>query len=152
MKREQVDLTRLCAEAVSDARAAGPDHRWTLSVPSGPLYVAGDDSRLYLSLANLLGNARMHTPPGTSVAVSLCADADAAVLRVVDDGPGVPASMQSEVFGRFTRGDPSRSRKNGSTGLGLAIVSAVLAAHEESVVLHSAPGRTEFTVRMPREA
>jgi two-component system OmpR family sensor kinase len=149
LRRESVDLTKLCAEAVSDARAACPDHRWSLALPSGPVYVTGDESRLYLALANLLSNARVHTPPGTSVQVSLIAEVGTAVVRVVDDGPGIPAGMQSEVFGRFTRADPSRSRAGGSTGLGLAIVSAVVGAHGGSVTVRSVPGRTEFMVRLP---
>lgn len=149
LNREPVDLTKLCAEAVSDASAASPGHRWSLAVPSEPLSVIGDDSRLYLSLANLLGNARVHTPPGTAVRVSLTAETGTAVLRVVDDGPGIPPALQPEVFGRFTRADESRSRKAGSTGLGLAIVEAVMAAHGGSVTLSSVPGRTEFTIRLP---
>lgn len=149
LRREPVDLTKLCIEAVSDARAAAGDHRWSLTLPSGPVYVTGDESRLYLSLANLLSNARVHTPPGTSVQVSLIAEAGTAVVQVVDDGPGIPAAMQSEVFGRFTRADQSRSRTGGSTGLGLAIVSAVLGAHGGSVTVRSVPGCTEFMVRLP---
>ena len=149
LRREPVDLNKLCAEAVSDARAASPGHRWSLALPPGPVYVTGDESRLYLSLANLLSNARVHTPPGTSVQVSLIAEACTAVVRVVDDGPGIPAAMQSEVFGRFTRADQSRSRAGGSTGLGLAIVSAVAGAHGGSVTVRSVPGLTEFTLRLP---
>ena len=103
-------------------------------------------------VANLLANARTHTPPGTSVTLSLHAEPSAAVLRVVDDGPGIPAELQSEVFERFARGDTSRSRKGGSTGLGLAIASAVVRAHGGSIELNSVPGLTEFTVRLPRTA
>ena len=79
----------------------------------------------------------------------LVIEADAAVLRVSDDGPGIPAGLQAEVFERFARADSSRSRKDGSTGLGLAIASAVVHAHHGSIALESAPGRTEFTVRLP---
>ena len=68
---------------------------------------------------------------------------------MIDDGPGIPVELQSEVFERFARGDTSRSRKEGSTGLGLAIASAVVRAHNGSIALRSAPGRTEFTVRLP---
>jgi two-component system OmpR family sensor kinase len=151
LKREQVDLTRLCAEAVSDARAAGPDHHWSVAVPSGPLDMIGDGERLYLSIANLLANARVHTPPGTSVAVSLTAEADTSVVQVLDDGPGIPAELQADVFERFTRADGSRSHSGGSTGLGLAIVEAVVRAHGGSIDVSSASGRTEFTVRLPRD-
>lgn len=152
LEQQPVDLSRLSADVVSDAHAAGPDHQWNLDVPADPLYVTGDDARLHQVVANLLGNARTHTPPGTVVTLSLTADGDAAVLRVVDNGPGIPAELQSEVFERFARGDTSRSRHAGSTGLGLAIVSAVVRAHHGAIELRSVPGHTEFTVRLPRTA
>ncbi|MCV7176738.1 HAMP domain-containing histidine kinase [Mycolicibacterium sphagni] len=150
LEREPVDLARLSADVVSDAHVAGPDHEWNLDLPPDPLYVTGDDARLHQVVANLLANARTHTPPGTSVTLSLHSEPDAAVLRVADDGPGIPAELQSEVFERFARGDTSRSRKGGSTGLGLAIASAVVRAHSGSIELRSVPGWTEFTVRLPR--
>ncbi|CNI67945.1 Sensor protein kinase walK [Mycobacterium tuberculosis] len=71
------------------------------------------------------------------------------VLQVIDNGAGIPAQLQSEVFERFARGDTSRSSKGGSTGLGLAIVSAVVKAHHGTITVDSAPGHTEFTVRLP---
>jgi two-component system OmpR family sensor kinase len=150
LERQPVDLARLCADVVSDAHAAGPDHRWTLDAPGEPVPVPGDDARLHQVVANLLANARVHTPADSSVTVSLHTEADVAVLRVADDGPGIPGELQSEVFERFARADTSRSRKEGSTGLGLAIVSAVVRAHHGTITLDSSPGRTEFTVRLPR--
>ena len=154
LERMPVDLARLCADAISDAHAAGPDHRWNLEVPGEPVLVPGDDARLHQVVANLLANARVHTPPGSSVTLSLHTesldgDLDEAVLRVADDGPGIPAELQSEVFERFARADASRSHKDGSTGLGLAIVSAVVRAHHGSIALESVPGRTVFTVCLP---
>lgn len=149
LDRRPVDLARLCADVVSDAHAAGPLHNWRLEVPAEPVLVTGDDARLHQVVANLLANARVHTPPGTSVTVALTADADRAVLRVTDEGPGVPVELQSEVFERFARADTSRSRRDGSTGLGLAIVSAVVRAHHGTIEMRSAPGHTEFTVRLP---
>jgi two-component system OmpR family sensor kinase len=82
----------------------------------------------------------------------LVSDATHSVLTVTDNGPGIPESLQSEVFERFARGDSSRSRKGGSTGLGLAIVSAVVKAHDGTIELDSTPGHTEFTVRLPLTA
>lgn len=149
LDRQPVDLARLCADVISDAHAAGPDHHWNLEVPAEPVLVVGDDARLHQVVANLLANARVHTPPGSSVALSLHTDGDDAVLRVADDGPGIPAELQSEVFERFARADTARSHKDGSTGLGLAIVSAVVRAHHGSIALASVPGRTVFTVRLP---
>ncbi len=82
----------------------------------------------------------------------LSIDTTHAVLTVTDNGPGIPEPLQPEVFERFARGDTSRSRKGGSTGLGLAIVSAVVKAHNGTIDVHSAPGHTKFTVRLPLTA
>lgn len=149
LERRPVDLARLCADLVSDAHAAGPDHHWNLEVPPEPLLVSGDDARLHQVVANLLANARVHTPAGTTVTLSVNSDGDTAILRVMDDGPGIPAVLQPEVFERFARADTARSHVDGSTGLGLAIVSAVVGAHNGTIALRSAPGNTEFTVRLP---
>jgi two-component system OmpR family sensor kinase len=146
---EPVDLTALVIDAVSDAHVAGPEHRWRLDLPEAELLVPGDAARLHQVVANLLANARVHTPPGTTVTTRLAAGDDAVTLSVTDDGPGVPPELRDEVFERFARGDSSRSRAHGSTGLGLAIVAAVVEAHHGRVGLDSRPGRTEFTVVLP---
>ncbi|MDQ2848696.1 MAG: HAMP domain-containing histidine kinase [Actinomycetota bacterium] len=149
---DPVDLTRLAIDAVSDARAAGADHRWQLDLPSEPVTVVGDGHRLHQVLANLLANARTHTPSDSVVVTGLRTERKMAVLTVTDDGEGIPEAMQSEIFGRFVRGDSSRSRAAGSTGLGLAIVSAVTGAHGGTVAVKSRPGHTVFTVRLPIDA
>ncbi|MGK5740803.1 HAMP domain-containing sensor histidine kinase [Micromonospora sp. URMC 103] len=146
---EPVDLTALVVDAVSDAHAAGPDHRWQLDLPDEPVGVPGDAARLHQVVANLLANARVHTPAGTTVTTALRAEPGGALLCVADDGPGVPPDLQAEVFERFARGDGSRSRAHGSTGLGLAIVAAVVEAHGGTVTVASRPGATVFTVRLP---
>ena len=74
---------------------------------------------------------------------------DRSVITVTDNGPGIPAALQPEIFNRFVRGDSSRSRAAGSTGLGLAIVAAVVAAHGGTVSVQSRPGQTTFTVVLP---
>lgn len=150
LQREPVDLTRLVVDAVSDAHVAGPEHTWELDLPDQPVLVSGDEAGLHQVLANLLANARTHTPPGTAVTTSLAVDDDGyLVLTVLDNGPGIQDWLQPEVFERFARGDSSRSRRGGSTGLGLAIVDAVVRAHAGSIAVNSVPGRTEFVVRLP---
>ncbi|ORB02477.1 two-component sensor histidine kinase [Mycobacterium mantenii] len=149
LEREPVDLSRLAVDAVSDAHVAGPDHQWELDLPEEPVVVTGDAARLHQVLTNLLANARVHTGAGTIVTTRLSTEPSHTVLQVIDNGPGIPAALQSEVFERFARGDSSRSRKGGSTGLGLAIVSAVVRAHNGTITVDSTPGRTEFTVRLP---
>jgi two-component system OmpR family sensor kinase len=144
-----VDLSRLVVDAVGDAHAAGPEHVWLLDVPDEPVTATGDAARLHQVLANLLANARTHTPPGTRVTTALAATPREAVVTVSDNGPGVPAALLPDVFDRFARGDDSRTRGAGSTGLGLAIVAAVVEAHGGTVAVSSEPGATTFTVRLP---
>lgn len=149
LDREPVDLSLLTVDAVSDAHAASPAHRFELDLPEEPVEVTGDPARLHQVVANLLANARAHTPAGTRVVTSLRREGGWVRLSVVDDGPGVPAALQDSVFERFTRGDESRNRAQGSTGLGLSIVDAVATSHGGQVALDSRPGRTEFSVRLP---
>ncbi|WP_050493603.1 sensor histidine kinase [Streptomyces sp. NRRL B-1381] len=136
-------------------------HRWRLELPAEPVTVRADSARLQQVLVNLLANARTHTPPGTTVTVSVRPPARAGgpvALEVRDDGPGIPAALLPHVFERFARGDASRTRgadgggATGSTGLGLAIVQAVVTAHGGRVRVESAPGRTVFAVELPADA
>ncbi|MDT7774134.1 MAG: two-component system, OmpR family, sensor kinase, partial [Pseudonocardiales bacterium] len=72
------------------------------------------------------------------------------ILSVSDNGPGIPRALLPHVFGRFARGDTSRSRAAGSTGLGLAIAHAVTTAHGGTLRVDSVPGRTTFMVALPK--
>lgn len=145
----EVDLTRVVIDAVSDLRAAGPDHRWQLDLPDQAVELTGDQSRLTQVVVNLLNNARVHTPAGTTVTARLSRDDGIATLQVEDDGPGIPAELIPDVFERFTRGDRARTRQSGSSGLGLSIVQAVVAAHHGRTDVASRPGRTVVTVTLP---
>ena len=149
LEQGEVDLSLLVVEAVADAQVAGPAHPVSLMLPEEPVSVAGDPLRLQQVIGNLLANARVHTPEGTPIDVTLRAEGGEAVVDVVDAGPGIPAEQQRTVFERFARGDRSRSRHTGSSGLGLAIVQALVDAHHGSIALESEPGRTSFTVRLP---
>lgn len=147
---EQVDLSDLLINAVHDAHIAGPDHRWALDIPPETVSVIGDRSRLYQAVANLLSNARVHTPVGTKIAISLVSNVDCSVtMAVVDDGPGIAEELLPDVFERFARGDGSRSRVAGSTGLGLAITRAVVKAHHGTIAVDSSRSGTCFTLTLP---
>jgi two-component system OmpR family sensor kinase len=148
------DLSEIVINAVSDARAAGPDHAWQMSLPHFPVVAYGDHHRLQQVMINLLANARTHTPPGTQVHTEVSVTGPEAVITVTDNGPGIPPEVSGRIFERFARGDASRMRApdaatGGSTGLGLAIVAAVVDAHHGTVTVTSRPGRTQFTVRLP---
>jgi two-component system OmpR family sensor kinase len=91
-----------------------------LELPDDPVTVTGDSARLRQVLANLLANARTHTPPGTTVSTSLAVVDGWAIVSVADDGPGIPEQVLPDIFERFARADTSRAA--GSTGLGLAVL------------------------------
>ncbi|MFJ2955061.1 sensor histidine kinase [Streptomyces sp. NPDC087270] len=150
LARDPVDLTRLVLDAVDDARATGPDHRWVLDLPEAPITTTGDPLRLQQITGNLLANAHQHTPAGTRVTVRLRQDRASTRLVVEDDGPGIPADILDTVFERFARADHTRPGAQGhGAGLGLAIVQAVATAHGGTAEVRSRPGRTSFTVSLP---
>lgn len=159
---EEVDVAALAVDAVADAHVAGRDHTWRLDLRTlegagdetdddgtPAALVVGDEHRLRQVLVNLLSNARVHTPAGTTVVVAVAREGDRVVLRVRDDGPGIAEPLRSRLFERFARGDASRNRGSGSTGLGLAIVHAVVTAHGGTIEVDGTPGSTTFTVRLP---
>ena len=149
LDRKPVDLSLLAADAVHDASTVAPSHHTRLELPeAGPApVVLGDEARLRQVLANLVGNAYSHTPPGTSVTVRVAVTCDCAVLEVADDGPGMGAEDAARVFERFYRTDRSRARASGGTGLGLSIVASLVAAHGGTVSVRTSPdGGACFTV------
>lgn len=149
LQRVEVDLSRIALDAVDDARLTAPDHRWTLQVPGEPVSAPGDPDRLAQVVVNLLANARVHTPPGTLVRLSLTSTSESALLQVVDDGPGISADLLPRITERFVRSDGSRNRSKTASGLGLAIVSGVIDAHGGTVRISSGSGGTTIDVELP---
>ncbi|MCP9955147.1 ATP-binding protein [Actinomadura madurae] len=108
----------------------------------------GVPGRLSRVVGNLLDNAERYA--GTAVRLSLREEAGAAVLRVADDGPGVPPGDRERIFERFVRLDDARSRDDGGAGLGLAIARDLVLAHGGAITVGDAPGGGAlFEVRLP---
>jgi signal transduction histidine kinase len=149
----ETDLAGLARDAVADARAVEPDRAVTAELPPA-LVVTADEPRIRQVLANLLGNVRAHTPPGTPATVRLYLEGEGAVLEVSDAGPGMSEQDASRAFDRFHRGVRG-GEVNGhdgqadsvGSGLGLSIVHAIAAAHGGHARLRSAPG-AGTTVRL----
>ena len=155
---EPVDLLEVAGDVVHDARVLAPDRTIGLELlgESAPV-VLGDESRLRQVVMNLVSNAVTHTPAGTPVAVTLEVTPaeddgpDRVLLAVTDHGPGLSEEDRAQVFERFYRADPSRTRAAGGSGLGLSIVAALVAAHGGRVGVQSAPGDgSRFLVELPQ--
>jgi two-component system OmpR family sensor kinase len=141
MAQDPVDLNTLLTEAVASAKAAGPNHPIELSLSSAEVFVLGDSQRIHQVVANLLANARTHTPEGSLIKVSLEQGVAETIISVSDNGPGLSESDQERIFERFFRADPSRARTSGEgSGLGLSIVDAVMKAHGGYVSVQSKLG------------
>ena len=101
-------------------------------------------------LSNLLSNAARYTNEGGHVDLSVSAEADRVLLRVRDDGIGIPEHSRERIFERFYRVDAARSRAVGSTGLGLAIVKHLVSQMDGEITVDSALERGScFTVSLP---
>ena len=141
MAQEPVDLNALLTEAVASAKAAGPNHLIELSMPSAEVFILGDAQRVHQVVANLLANARTHTPDNSQIKVALEQGVAETVISVSDNGPGLSEDDQERIFERFFRADPSRARTSGEgSGLGLSIVDAVMQAHGGYVSVQSKLG------------
>jgi two-component system OmpR family sensor kinase len=151
MKSEPVNLTKLTSDAVESARVAGHLHKINYQSPAEDIYALGDNDRIHQVVANLLANARTHTPAGTVIDVSVIQSEDGVRIRISDNGPGLSEKDQERIFERFYRADSSRVRTDGEgTGLGLSIVDAVMRAHAGQVSVESKPGEgATFTLFFP---
>jgi signal transduction histidine kinase len=148
---EIVDVSVGASRVVEDAAAEIRLKNIELSVEiEDGVLVRGDESQITVLVRNLVENAVRYTTDGGRVSVGVYHDGDAAVVRVSDNGIGIPLEAQARIFERFYRVDRARSRDRGGTGLGLAIVKHVAELHGGGVQLDSELGRGSiFTARIP---
>ncbi|PJE96570.1 sensor histidine kinase [Streptomyces carminius] len=156
LDRAPMDLRTLAGDARHDLRALDASRPVELTGPGGtgppgPAPVHADEGRLRQVVANLVGNAAAHTPPGTPVRIGVGTADGRAVLEVADEGPGLAAGQADRVFDRFYRADRSRNRSGGAdAGLGLAIARSLARAHGGDVELETALGEgARFRLTLP---
>jgi signal transduction histidine kinase len=149
-----VDVDDIVDDAVRAAAAAFTDKGITLHHrPSPtPAHATADPDRLREVLDNLLRNALRHTPSGGTVTVTTLAHARNLEVTVSDTGEGITAEHLPQVFDRFYRADPARSRATGGSGIGLTIACALARAHNGDLTAHSdgAGHGATFTLTLPR--
>jgi signal transduction histidine kinase len=149
LRREPVALAGIVSRAVDLYREVAEAKGVTLAAAApADIVVTADRTRLEQVAANLIDNAVKYTPAGGRVDVEIQRDADTAILRVRDTGPGIPTDEQLRIFDRLFRGDTSRAERG--LGLGLSVVKAIVEAHAGTVEVQSEPGEgSTFTVRLP---
>ena len=151
VSREPVDLSAGARRAMEDTEAEMLAKGITLNTEiSDGVFVQGDESQMAVLVRNLVENAVRYTPEGGRVSVVVYQEGGSAIVRVSDNGIGIPLEAQARVFERFYRVDRARSRDRGGTGLGLAIVKHVAELHGGTVQLDSELGRGSiFTALVP---
>ncbi|MFT3841643.1 MAG: CheR family methyltransferase [Myxococcaceae bacterium] len=153
LRKQVIDLAPTVREAADAVRNAMQARGLEFKIEVEPgLFVDGDPARLQQLQVNLLNNALKYTPKGGHVSLSATAEDDAVVLKVRDDGVGIPPPMLEEVFELFVQLERTLDRADGGLGVGLTLVRSLVAMHGGTVTAHSdGEGKgTEFVVRLPK--
>jgi signal transduction histidine kinase len=147
----RTDLSGLIDECLETTRRAASMAE--VSVESQflePVSAVVDATQLSLAIDNLLSNAIKFTPAGGHVSISLARDGEDAIVRVADDGVGIPASERERIFDPFFRGVVARSRVVAGSGLGLSTAKTIVIAHGGTIQVHNIDsGGTTIEIRLP---
>lgn len=151
---EQLDPVTLVGDLVAEfqEKAAAQGYRVELELAGEYPLIHADREALGLALRNLLDNAVKYSPDCRTVWVEMARERGRLAIRVRDQGMGIPASEQKEIFKRFVRGTGSRAANIKGTGIGLAMARHIIEAHDGEIRLESEPGRgSTFTILLPLE-
>ena len=153
LHRERTSLDAIVKQAVETNRPLieSTSRHLTIRMPPAAIFVDADPTRLAQVFANLLNNAAKYTEPGGEIALSVERDGTWAVIRVRDNGIGIPPEMLPRVFDMFLQVDRSLEKAQGGLGVGLSLVKGLVELHGGSVEAHSLGlgCGTEFVVRLP---
>jgi two-component system CheB/CheR fusion protein len=154
LRRRVVDLRQVAAEAVDAVRETMNERglSFRTDLPAQPVFVDGDPARLQQIQVNLLSNAAKYTPRGGHVVFTVGRDGSDAVLRVRDDGAGLPPHLAESIFDLFVQATRTIDRAAGGLGVGLTLVRSLVEMHGGTVTAES-PGEgqgSEFVVRLPQ--
>jgi signal transduction histidine kinase/ActR/RegA family two-component response regulator len=153
LRRQRVELAEIVKAAVETSRplieSAG--HQLTVNVPTDPIWLNADPTRLGQAISNLLNNAAKYTAPGGRVWLTTEREGSDAIITVRDTGVGIAADMLPRVFDMFAQADPDAERSRGGLGIGLTLVKRLAELHGGSVEARSGGlGKgSEFAIRLP---
>ena len=149
------DLAREAVDTMTPmADGAGVRLELTCNAPRDSIYFDADSDRILQVMTNLLSNAIKFSPAASTISVEIDSDANSLLLKVVDEGRGIPADKLESVFDRFQQVESSDASKKGGTGLGLAICRSIIQQHGGAIWAqpnHDGPG-TMLWVQLSRSA
>jgi len=150
-KTERLDLVALAREIIEDCAIEAEARSVAIQVDAPfSLHIVGDPELLRRAIENVLRNAIRFTPNDSQVSVVISETRDLSVIRVGDQGPGVPDEFLLRIFDPFFRVDESRERTGDSVGLGLSIARRAVLLHHGSVVAENAHPGLRVTISIPR--
>lgn len=153
LRKEPIELAEVVRGAVETCEpiVRENDHQLTVSLPSEPIQIDADQTRLTQALCNLLSNAARYTENAGQINLSLERQGNEAVISVRDNGIGIPAPMLSRIFEIFTQVDRTLEKSQGGLGIGLTIVKRLVEMHGGTIEARSAGlGQgSEFVVHLP---
>jgi CheY-like chemotaxis protein len=146
-----VDLAEIVERTIATFTSAGKVQRHRVVVATSPVWIDADAIRLEQIVGNLLSNALKYTPPEGTIRVTVGPEGREAVLRVEDNGTGIPAHLLPHIFELFAQGERALDRSQGGLGIGLTLVERLATLHGGSVEASSAGlgHGSRFTVRLP---
>ena len=150
LSRQSVNLSVLVQRVADTLRVTGEGAQHTVTVSAEDAWVDADPTRIEQVIHNLLTNAIKYTPPGGTIGLTAQVQGDDAVLRVADNGLGIPPSLLPRVFELFVQGERTLDRRAGGLGIGLTLVRRLVELHEGEVTAASSSEGSVFTVRLKR--
>jgi PAS domain S-box-containing protein len=153
LERRRMPLRTVIESAIETSRPAVEAGRHELAVDLAPdeIQVEADFTRLAQSVANLLNNAAKYTPAGGRILLQVRREGGQALIRVQDNGVGIPADMLERVFQLFAQVGRTIDRSQGGLGIGLSLVRSLVELHGGTVTAESAGANqgSTFTIRVP---
>jgi signal transduction histidine kinase len=149
LNKEPLDIGELAIKVATEFRLIAAAKNITVETDDG-LVISGDRDRIRQVMINLLSNAVKYTEQNGQIQINVRREGGRAVLKVRDNGAGIPETELEHIFDKFHRVDKSRDAATGGTGLGLAIVKELVELHNGSAAAWSTPGKgTEITIELP---
>lgn len=151
LQKSEEDLLELVQAVVRNFETQLAEKNLHCTVDGVHSMASVDPSRMQQVITNLVSNAVKYSGEGGSIRIVIADSADTAIIRVEDNGIGIPEKELQLIFERFYRTDQSRNRKTGGAGIGLTIVKSIIQAHGGTIEAESEEGRgTRFTVILPK--